>query len=48
MGGRGRETEGIEKKGENCTRRKREKKFVFWGVREESEFGGRKVGYGVC
>ena len=38
----------LKKKGENCTMRKREKNFVLWGVREESEFGGRKGGYGVC
>ena len=46
--GEGEKIAWIEKKGENCTMRKREKNFVFWGVRDESEFGGRKGGYGVC
>ena len=34
--GEGEKTAWIEKKGENCTMRKREKNFVFWGVRDES------------
>lgn len=39
---------GLKKREKTVQGGKREKKFVFWGVREESEFGGRKVGYGVC